>query len=497
LANSIFISYSRQDEKQALHLLNILRREGYTVWIDQESIAGASIWSDEIVQNIKHCGILIALISSHSAESHNVSKEIALAAENRKIILPIEIGHVELPGQLEYALAGIQRTSYSDEQAILHAVKNQFAKLSGESVVPTPKGIHKKLFARKRLVIGSIVGSALVIGGFFFLSASKPQKAIAESVVVLPFSTLNLEKDSTRNLDIFSETILTRLAKLEGLSLVSVDVSSQYKNSELNPMAIGKELGVRFVVEGTVRKMHDVNFVAVRVFDTKRGGQIWESSVRCNAKELMNIRQRVCDNVFGTLNGLVSEEKYIKTLEEKVKANPNDASAYGNLAERLISSDKSRAISLFEQAIKLDPDNASYVIRAGIVATRQSDLHNAGDYGRKAVDLCEKLLKKYPDSLGLATNYALALDMANQPEKALRVFDSLLILRPTDMRLLYNAACCYAKQSNSDKALDLLERVFPIAPGKRAEVVSDPDFDNIRATPRYQKVIVEPLNKQN
>jgi len=126
---SIFISYSRQNEKQALHLLGVLRREGFTVWIDQESIAGASIWSNEIVENIKKSEIFIILLSDSSAQSPNVSKEIALAAEHRKIILPIEIGTVTLPGQLEYALAGIQRTSYSDEEAILHAVRSQFARL--------------------------------------------------------------------------------------------------------------------------------------------------------------------------------------------------------------------------------------------------------------------------------------------------------------------------------------------------------------------------------
>src|SRR5438067_1214270 len=119
MSQGIFISYCRDDEKQALHLLAVLRREGYEVWIDQEAIAGASIWSDEIVQNIKNSEIFIALLSESSVASANVAKEIALAAEHGKIILPIEIGTVVLPGRLEYALAGIQRTNFHDEEAIL------------------------------------------------------------------------------------------------------------------------------------------------------------------------------------------------------------------------------------------------------------------------------------------------------------------------------------------------------------------------------------------
>src|SRR5436305_14826594 len=106
-SQGIFISYSREDQKQALNLLAMLRREGYNVWIDQEAIPGASIWSDEIVQNIKSCDIFIALLSESSVLSPNVSKEIGLAAEHGKTILPIEIGNFELTGRLEYALAGI------------------------------------------------------------------------------------------------------------------------------------------------------------------------------------------------------------------------------------------------------------------------------------------------------------------------------------------------------------------------------------------------------
>ncbi|MFI5264985.1 MAG: toll/interleukin-1 receptor domain-containing protein, partial [Candidatus Kapaibacterium sp.] len=239
----IFISYSRQDEKQAMHLLSVLRREGYTVWIDQESIAGASIWSDEIVQNIKQSEIFIALLSESSTSSHNVSKEIAIAAENRKIILPIEIGTVKLPGQLEYALAGIQRTNYHDEQAILHAVKNLVARLEGSttesSTLPTQRARRQRL----RLKILSAFAIVLLLaGGFFFFSRNSSEKEIrSNTVIVLPFVEMNLDQDSIRNLDVFSDAIMKRLSTLTTLISAGPSVSSPYKNSRLNPLAIAKE----------------------------------------------------------------------------------------------------------------------------------------------------------------------------------------------------------------------------------------------------------------
>lgn len=487
--NSIFISYSRQNEKQAMHLLGVLRREGYTVWIDQESIAGASIWSDEIVQNIKSCDIFIALISTSSAESHNVSKEIALAAENKKIILPIEIGHVDLPGQLEYALAGIQRTSYSDEEAILHAVKNQLARLASE---PTAHTVHtsphrRRQILRRRVIVG--ICSILIIccGLYFFFKSTSQAKTMNQNVVVLPFSTLNLEQDSTRNLDIFSDAIQSKLSSIKLINLLSSNASLEYKNSTLNALAIGEELNARFIIEGTVRKSHNLNFVCVRIFDRKRGGPIWEGLYKGNTKELFSIKETVCNEVQGNLNAIVSEEHEIQLTEQKIAANPKDVKLIAWLGIRLIGTDKVRSMELLKRAIELDSMNISYVIYAGIVATRQNERGAARDFGDKAVVLCQKLKKMYPDSEQLVTNYALALDMAERNADAERTFDSLLQIRPKDIRLLYNAACCYAKQTKSDKALDLLDRLFLIAPGKRMEVISDPDFDNIRLSPRYIK----------
>ncbi|MDP4221386.1 MAG: hypothetical protein Q8896_13205, partial [Bacteroidota bacterium] len=78
---------------------------------------------------------------------------------------------------------------------------------------------------------------------------------------------------------------------------------------------------------------------------------------------------------------------------------------------------------------------------------------------------------------------------AGQNAYAGKVFDSLLHIHPTDIRLLYNAACCYAKQGKSEESLNDLEVLFPIAPGKKGEVQSDPDFDNIRSNPRYARLM--------
>ncbi|MDP4200657.1 MAG: TIR domain-containing protein [Bacteroidota bacterium] len=487
MAPGIFISYSREDEKHAMHLLALLRREGYSVWIDQEAIAGASIWSDEIVQNIKSSQIFIALLSAASVNSANVAKEIALAAEHGKIILPIEIGAVQLPGRLEYALAGIQRTNFHEVEAILHAVRSQVARLEGVTTDAQSVSRTRHRRSRRSAIIAAVV--LLAVGTFLFFRRPPAAAAPDNLVYVLPFSTLNLDRDSTRNLDIFSDALTSRLAAQKTLWTVGRTGSSTYKDSPLNAMAIAKELKARFIIEGLVRKMHDVNFVSARIIDTKQGGEIWEQSYSGNNSELFATRERLCSDLFGYLHYVTGEEAGLRAAEQNLKAHPNDAAAYAHVANMLIGSDKNRSLELFEQAIKFDSSNASYYLGAGIVAGRLGNVGRTNEFGRAAIGLLKRNLMHHPDSLNLSTTYAIALDMAGRSAEAERAFDSLLHLHPTDVRLTYNAACCIAKQGKTDGALDLLDRLFTLAPGKKGEVQSDRDFDNIRSNPRYQRLM--------
>ena len=490
----IFISYCREDEKHAMHLLALLRREGYSVWIDQEAIAGASIWSDEIVQNIKSSEIFIALLSESSAASQNVAKEIALAAEHGKIILPVEIGSVVLPGRLEYALAGIQKTNFHDEEAIIRAVRSQVAKLEGaESSTGATESFRSRSLRLRRNVVVGILAVALIAVGMILLLRRTPEAATPENaVVVLPFATLNLDRDSTRNLDIFSDGLLTRLSAVNTITTIGAAASSPYKDSRLNPMAIAGELHARFIVEGLVRKSHDVNFISARIYDAKRGGEIWEESYSGNERELFPLRERISAELCGFIHEVTASEISLRSAEASLAAHPNDASACAHVATLLIGSDKTRSLALFERAIQLDSSNLAYYLSAGIAADRNKDAGRAKDFGRVAITMCRQRMTMYPDSENLTASLAIALDLAGLDAQSEAIYDSLLRIYPKDVRLNFNAACCLAKTDKADAALDILEKLFVFAPGRKSEVESDPDFDNIRNSPRYQTLMYGP-----
>ena len=104
----VFISYSREDQQKVNRLVGYLREQGLNVWMDETDIHGATMWTEEIVEAIHGCTLFILAISSHSTDSKNVVKELALASEREKKILPLYLEESQIPKNMEYQLAGIQ-----------------------------------------------------------------------------------------------------------------------------------------------------------------------------------------------------------------------------------------------------------------------------------------------------------------------------------------------------------------------------------------------------
>ena len=76
--------------------------------MDEGGIEAATLWSEAIVEAINDCKVLIIMVSGHSTDSPNVVKEVMLASESGKVILPVYLEEAEIPSRLKYQLTGIQ-----------------------------------------------------------------------------------------------------------------------------------------------------------------------------------------------------------------------------------------------------------------------------------------------------------------------------------------------------------------------------------------------------
>ena len=151
MSTEVFVSYSNQDYERVMPLVGRLRDAGVAVWVDEGSIDAATLWSESIVEAIAECRVLIMMVSSYSTDSHNVVKEVMIASEGKKTILPIYLEPAEIPAKLKYQLTGIQHIEWfgggSDE--VFDTLKDGLAKrgvtIDGKvPVAQTPDQAPKK-----------------------------------------------------------------------------------------------------------------------------------------------------------------------------------------------------------------------------------------------------------------------------------------------------------------------------------------------------------------
>ncbi|SVB69604.1 uncharacterized protein METZ01_LOCUS222458, partial [marine metagenome] len=251
----VFISYSREDQQQVIRLVGYLREQGLNVWMDETDIHGATMWTEEIVEAIHGCTLFILAISSHSTGSKNVVKELALASEREKKILPLYLEESQIPKNMEYQLAGIQNIAlYTLDKTKAYEFVHQTIRRLGVGqaqqddqtlvqVEAAPSAgrrtgvghMHPPKARSNSGKLGAIAAAvvALVVAGLFLTKSSgrvpapkapattsSPVAPVDGSVriAVLPFENLSTEDNQTKWADLISQEIIGSLATLSGVT---------------------------------------------------------------------------------------------------------------------------------------------------------------------------------------------------------------------------------------------------------------------------------------
>jgi hypothetical protein len=146
----VMVSYSSQDRERVLQFVGALRASGVAVWIDQGGIDGAQRWSEEIVNAIEACRIVMLFMSCSSMASQNIAKEVALAWESGKHFLPVALEETKIPKSMQYQLAGIQYVKlYEGDpdvkfESVLRALVRLEVRVSPYSMAVVSAGIGER-----------------------------------------------------------------------------------------------------------------------------------------------------------------------------------------------------------------------------------------------------------------------------------------------------------------------------------------------------------------
>ena len=190
-------------------------------------------------------------------------------------------------------------------------------------------------------------------------AALPPHPAIA----VLPFDDMSPAHDQQYLADGIAEELITGLAKFPELVVMARNSTLTYKDKPTDSRQVGKDLNVRYVVEGSVQRSDQNVRVTAQLIDASTGSQLWADRYDREINNIFAIRDDITRSIAGTLGGL--QGKVAQAEIERVSAiNPNSFTAYDYVMRgwyecyKLTQEGNTAARDLFEQARKIDPNYA-------------------------------------------------------------------------------------------------------------------------------------------
>jgi adenylate cyclase len=289
------------------------------------------------------------------------------------------------------------------------------------------------------------------------------------SVAVLPFLNLSGEAEQEYFADGITEDVIGELARHQGLCVIARNSVFAYKGKAVRPQEVARELGVGYVVEGSVRKAANRVRVNVQLIDAQTGGHLWAERYDRDLADILQLQDELTRHIAATLPARVETAR----LEQIRRKQPADMGAYDCvlraklLHHRGSPNDNSTALQLLEHAIRLDPEYApAYAWRActlgQALARGYTEFTPAGE---------EAVLQDVLHGLALDENDLECLRILcefrieqKRSDEALALSDKLLRLNPGDPRLLAQRGEILTWRGQPEAGIDWIEQAMRLDP---------------------------------
>ena len=453
-AADVFISYSRQDTDKVLAVTEKLRASGVEVWMDVGGIDAATMWSEEIVNALDSAKVLLLMVTPAAVGSHNVAKEVVLTSERKGHILPVHLEPTQIPAGLKYQLAGIQHIEYyqGDPEDNLRVILRSLERIG--------VAVHASTAVAKQ---DSRAVQAVA------QPAPAPDHPIEPgALAVLPFHNISPDEEADYFSDGLTEELIARLSLVSEIELVSRWASVQYKEAKLDIRVIGKELGARYVVGGSVRRFRDSVRITVQLVDAETNRQIWGNTYKGKLDDIFDIQEQVAKQIVDALKLQLSfSEKVSLTKRQTVNAHAYDFYLRGqDYLYRMTKRGTEYAIQLFEKAIELDPRYAAaYAACSSAYGQMYQWFSREEPFRDKAQELSFKALM-YDNNLPEAyTAMGLSYFIWSKYDEAAQSVLKAIELNPDDFIAHWTLGRIHLSTGNPEAAEVECRRVIELKPG--------------------------------
>ena len=291
------------------------------------------------------------------------------------------------------------------------------------------------------------------------------------SVAVMFFKNLSNDEEQEYFCEGFSEDLLSMLSRYNKLVVISSHASFAYKEKSKSFREIGKELGVRYVIHGSVRKLGPRMRINANLVSTDNEKSIWSNNFDLKVEEVFDVQDKIAEEIVSTIVGRVEAD----ALDNIKTKRPDNMDSYDLVLQGLeyakkgnvMKENTQKAVELFEKAIEVEPSYA----RAH--AWRACTLSNLADWEESPdPKIFENALESAKLALELDSNEpevhrimgALKLWFERDHEMARYHFEKARELCPSDVFIISRYAIMLIYFAEFDKALEELERAKRLDP---------------------------------
>jgi TolB-like protein len=394
---AVFLSYASQDFEAASRIRDALRASGIEVWFDHSELAGGDAWDAKIRGQINGCALFVPVISANTnarLEGY-FRREWKLAVERTHgmddrmpFLLPVVIDDTSestarVPDRFfqnqwtrvplgivpDSFVAHLRNIMNGERPALIDATRRGPADVSA-SVRSMPGRSRRPAW----IALGAVVILVAVIlrwqrkppTGILDGTAGHTEKPVPsvneKSIAVLPFANFSDDKQNAYFADGVQEDILTSLAGIGEMNVISRTSVMAYRDTQKSVQQVAAELGVLYVLEGSVRKAGNKVRVSGQLISAKTGLQVWAQSYDRDMDDIFAIQSALAKDIAQALHAVLTPRD-IANLDRKPTDNAEayDLFLQGRAAysENLIWPDKiAKARPLLERAVALDPNYA-------------------------------------------------------------------------------------------------------------------------------------------
>ena len=296
-------------------------------------------------------------------------------------------------------------------------------------------------------------------------SFSLPDKP---SIAVLPFTNMSGDPEQQYFSDGITEDIITELSRSRSLFVIARNSSFQFRDKAVDVRRIARDLGVRYVVEGSVRKMGSRIRITAQLIDAVPGNHLWSERFDRGIEELFDVQDELTQTIVATVAGRLEDAEIRMASTKRTDSLP----AYDCLLRGIRHlrgygpDDNRRARELFEQAVALDPQYAlahAYLALALLVENNYGGASDA--IKQRALDIATAAVHLDPRDSRCHTFLGQVYRFRDEYDRAVSHLERAVVLNPNDAPGHYSFGSEYwASRDAPKRASNSIRRAIRLDP---------------------------------